>query len=197
MGTGERLVEAASALLDAGGEAAVTLRAVAQAVGVSHNTPYRHFDDRAALLAGVATRDFEAFSETFSDIAMSSRTPIDKVKAALEALIIYGEAHPARYRLLFSDPAIAAVGGRLETAALATFAAFSKFVADAQVAGELPPLSTATLTGLIYAAVHGLLDLRAGGRMRKEKGFSTVVEGTSLLLKLIAPAGKARSSEDR
>jgi AcrR family transcriptional regulator len=53
MKTNERLIEAAAALLDSGGESAVTLRAVAQAVDVFHNASYKHFVDRNALLAAV------------------------------------------------------------------------------------------------------------------------------------------------
>lgn len=187
MGTSDKLVDAAAALLDAGGEAAVTLRAVAQAVGVSHNAPYRHFADRAALLGSVAERDFRTFSNAFDEIGRSDRTAIGKVTAALEAFITYGEEHPARYRLLFSDPDIASRGGSLETAAMETFAEFSALVAAGQAAGQLPNHPTAALTGLIYATVHGLLDLRAGGRMRQEKGFSNALAGTTLLLDLISP----------
>ncbi len=187
MGTGERLIEAAAALLDAGGEAAVTLRAVAQAVGVSHNTPYRHFDDRAALLAAVAERDFRMFRVALEAIDRSDGVPIEKVKAALERFVTYGEAHPARYRLLFSDPAIASRGGQLEAVAMETFAAFANLVRVAQEVGQLPALPTPTLTGLIYATVHGLLDFKAGGRMREEKGFSNVLDGASLMLHLISP----------
>ncbi len=187
MGTSEKLVDAAAALLDSGGEAAVTLRAVAQAVGVSHNAPYRHFTDRAALLGSVAERDFRAFSAAFDMIDQSSRTPIDKVKAALEAFITYGEEHPARYRLLFSNPDIASQGGSLEATAMETFTRFVGLVAGAQAEGQLPDVPTHTLTGLIYATVHGLLDFRAGGRMRQEKGFSNVLAGATLLLDLISP----------
>ena len=186
MGTGERLIEAAAALLDEGGDAAVTLRAVAQAVGVSHNAPYRHFADRAALLAGVAERDFGAFTVAFEAIGRSDEAPIGKVKAALAAFVAYGTAHPARYRLLFSDPGIASREGPLEVAALGTFAAFAGLVHAAQEAGELPALATPTLTGLIYATVHGLLDLRAGGRLREEKGFSNVLDGAFLMLRLVS-----------
>ena len=185
-GTGERLVEAASALLDGGGDAAVTLRAVAHAVGVSHNAPYRHFADRAALLAGVAERDFRAFTAAFDAIDRSPRAPLEKVEAALAAVVTYGETHPARYRLLFSDPDIGRRGGQLERVATETFAAFARLVEAAQRAGELPAVPAPTLTGLIYATVHGLLDLEAGGRLREEKGFSDVLGGASLLLRLLA-----------
>ena len=36
---------------------------------------------------------------------------------------------------------------------------------------NFPPCRRRTLTGLIYASVHGLLDLKAGGRMREQRLF--------------------------
>jgi AcrR family transcriptional regulator len=186
--TGKRLVEAAAALLDNGGEAAVTLRAVAQAVGVSHNTPYRHFADRAALLAAVAERDFTMLTDAFTATDGTHPQPLAKVKDALDAFVVYGETYPARYRLLFSDPGIASRGGELEAAAMRSFAAFAKLIKGAQASGDLPAtIPTATLTGLVFATVHGLLDLQAGGRMREEKGLSKAAAGVAVLLELIAP----------
>lgn len=187
MTTGNRLIEAAAALLDSGGESAVTLRAVAHAVGVSHNAPYRHFVDRAALLAAVAGRDFLVLTDAFAAIDRSKRAPIAKVRDALNALIAYGERYPARYRLLFSDPDIASRGGELENAAMATFAAFARIIAGAQASNDLPALSTPRLTGLLYATVHGLIDLQAGGRLRSEKGLSKAADGVKALLDIIAP----------
>lgn len=186
-GTKERLVDAAAALLDEGGEATVTLRAVALRVGVSHNAPYKHFDDRAALLAGVAERDFARFSETFDAIHKSDRSAIAKVKAALEAFIGYGESYPARYRLLFGDPDIASAGGLLPVVAMKTFTDFATLIGEAQASHDLPAIPVPKLTGLIFAQLHGLLDLQAGGRMKAEKGFSNVREGVSLLLNLVRP----------
>ena len=186
MGTSESLINAAADLLDQGGETAVTLRAVALAVGVSHNAPYRHFADRAALLAAIAERDFRLFTREFEAIGLSGLAPLDRLKAALAVFVEYGEARPARYRLLFSDPDIASRGGQLEAAAMQTFAAFARFVGEAQETGQLPALPTPQLTGLIYATVHGLLDFRAGGRLRAEKGFSSVLDSAFLLLGLLA-----------
>ena len=188
MTTGNRLIEAAAALLDSGGESAVTLRAVAQAVGVSHNAPYRHFADRAALLGAVAQRDFVVLTDAFVALDRSRRAPLAKVRAALKALIVYGERYPARYRLLFSDPDIALRGGELEKAAMAAFAAFAKIIAGAQANKDLPALATPKLTGLVYATVHGLIDLQAGGRLRAEKGLSKAADGVKALLQIIAPS---------
>jgi AcrR family transcriptional regulator len=41
-----RLIIAAIALLDSGGEGAVTLRTVGHASGISHNAPCKHFKSR-------------------------------------------------------------------------------------------------------------------------------------------------------
>jgi AcrR family transcriptional regulator len=40
------MIIAATALLDSGGEGAVTLRTVGHASGISHNAPYKHFKSR-------------------------------------------------------------------------------------------------------------------------------------------------------
>src|ERR1700678_4347619 len=53
------LVEAALKQVEQGGAEAVSLRDLAQSLGVSRAAPYRHFPDRDALLATVAARGFE------------------------------------------------------------------------------------------------------------------------------------------
>ena len=187
MKTDQRLVAAAASLLDSGGESAVTIRAVAQAVGVSHNAPYKHFKDRSALLRAVALQDFTAFTEAFAEVRQLRVEPLAKLKQALTVFVSYGQNHPARYRLLFSDPDIAAQGGELEAAALRSFAEFAIIVRECQEAGGLPDAPNAELTGLIYASVHGLLDLEAGGRLRQEKGLTDAYKGAELLVNLLRP----------
>ena len=53
-----------------GDAAELTLREVARRVGVSHNAPYRHFEDKDALLAAVATEGFHLLSR--GSIAVTS-----------------------------------------------------------------------------------------------------------------------------
>lgn len=188
-GTREKLVSAAAALLDSGGEGAVTLRAVGRAVGVSHNAPYKHFHDRGALLAAVAIRDFGMLAEEFAGIRRSSSEPMAKLRRALGSFIGYGRERPSRYRLLFSDPDIAAQGGELEEAALRCFTEFAAIVEECQSSGALPVTPNTVLTGLLYASAHGLIDIEAGGRMRREKGLTGVAEGMDLLIDLLSRSG--------
>lgn len=79
LSTDRRLVAAATALLDSGGEAAVTLRAVAQASNVSHNAPCKHFESRDALLAAVAMADFAMHQRAFQRVRESSASPAVKL----------------------------------------------------------------------------------------------------------------------
>ena len=184
--TKERLIAAASDLLDAGGQGAVTLRAVAEVVGVSHNAPYRHFRDRSALLAAVAERDFDRFTQAFqakADDLLDARTSL---RAAVTVVIAYAREHPARYRLLFSDPDLISADGTLKVAAFGSFQAFAAIVQRCQAGRSLRSIETAKLTGLIYATLHGAIDLELGGRAREAKGLGSIEATVDLLLGLLA-----------
>ena len=190
MTTGRRLIIAATALLDSGGEGAVTLRAVANASGISHNAPYKHFKNRDALLGAVATADFDALTEAFKFARQTSAKPTLKLLKALEAVIDFSVEHPARYRLLFNDPAIAVLKGDLEKAALAAFSEFILIVQECQAAQVLPDVPNTALAGLMFATMHGLIALKASGRMHAEKGLTGVESSLQLLVELISPQRK-------
>jgi AcrR family transcriptional regulator len=168
----------------------VTLRAVGEASGISHNAPYKHFADRSALMAAVATRDFMVLTEALKRAGEGRAQPLTKLRRALQAFVDYSSAYPARYRLLFGDPDIATHGGELERAAMNTFAAFAAIVGECQSAKQLPQVPTVPLAGLIYASVHGLVDLHASGRMRSEKGFRGVAGGVDLLISVLSEVGR-------
>src|ERR1019366_3478359 len=57
----DALVEAARALIAERGAAGFTLAEAAKLAGVTPAAPYRHFNDRNALLGELARRGFEAF----------------------------------------------------------------------------------------------------------------------------------------
>jgi AcrR family transcriptional regulator len=182
--TKKRLVSAASKLLDGGGQDAVTLRAVAEQVGVSHNAPYRHFRGRSALLAAVAERDFDRLRHAFENQISESHDAETALRNASAALIDYALKHKARYRLLFSDPGLLPEQS-LRNAALGAFQAFSRIVARCQEDGTLPRVDTVRLTGLIYAALHGAIDLELGGRASGSKGLDSIEATIGLLFQLL------------
>ena len=158
----------------------------AKAVGVSHNAPYRHFADRNALMAAVAEYDFRTLSDGFREAAAAASAGAEPpLRTAGQVLIAYARAHPARYRLLFSDPDVASEGGTLGLAAFDAFVAFSAIVRNGQAQGGLPSLDTVQLTGLIYATLHGAIDLELGGRAMDRKGLGSIEATFDILLALL------------
>lgn len=187
MTTNQKLIDAATTLLDAGGEDAVTLRAVGHAAGVSHNAPYKHFASRSALLAAVAASSFEELTMEMRRIGASSHSPMEKLLAALRLFTDYNHHKPARYRLLFNDPATAAAGGDLRAKAMDTFEQFQSLVSECQDAGQLPKVPSQAMASLIFATAHGLLTMERNGQMHPEKGLSTAANSMELLLCLLTP----------
>lgn len=186
MNTADRLVAAAAELLDAGGESAVTLRAVGAAIGVSHNAPYKHFASRDDLLAAVATADFATIAGAWRQIRGSAEDPVKRLLAALDVVVRFSREHPARYRLLFNSPAIAALGGRLGEAADEALAEFAGIVEDGQAAGAFPAATSSDLAVLLFATAHGLIDADASGRLRPKTGWTEIGTGLQILIRLIS-----------
>ncbi len=182
--TKKMLVAAAARLLDEGGLAAMTLRAVASEVGVSHNAPYRHFPGREALLAGVAESDFYFLAESFNRQQAADGNPRIALLNAAQVLIDYARQHQARYQLLFRER-ILPPDGNLKTAAMASFEAFSRLVQRAQNEHVLPPADTTAMTGVIYATLHGAIELELSGRSNSSKGLASVEGTINFLFELI------------
>ncbi|PMR72400.1 TetR/AcrR family transcriptional regulator [Billgrantia endophytica] len=191
MSTREKLITEAAHLLDANGEPAVTLRAVAQAVGVSHNAPYRHFIDRNDLLAGIAERDLRMLAAGIEAARAGDAPAIERLRSGLDCFVEYGRHYPARYRLMFSDPDIVSAGSALEAAGIAAFAAITGLVEDGQKAGVLPATPILALTNLIYATTHGLIDLEIAGCVGEQEALPVAEQGISLFLTLLQQSVEA------
>jgi AcrR family transcriptional regulator len=185
MSTDKRLVAAATALLDSGGDDAVTLRAVAQASGVSHNAPYKHFENRDALLAAVAMADFARLGRSFKAARKSAKSPTGKLMKGLRIMLEFSYRHPARYGLLFNNPKIAAATGELKKTAGGAFYEFVEMVKECAAARELRDAPGTTIASLLFATMHGLIAIEANGGLHSEKGLTGVESSLNLLIGLL------------
>ena len=145
---------AATALIDSGGEHAVTLRAVGHASGSLITLPKGTCESQDALLAAVATADFIMLTKAFNAVRHTLLKAAAKLVKALGVVVDFSAEHPARYRLLsndpaIADPAIAAGKGELENAALAAFSEFILIVQECQSSRSLRDIPEATLAGLL------------------------------------------------
>jgi AcrR family transcriptional regulator len=162
--TRDALVSAAARLLDRGGPAAVTLRAVAKAVGVSHNAPYRHFHDKQDLLAAIAARELSR--PGVASGAAPDSDPAQALRRMAQAYVDWAQHHPERFKLTFG-PWRSGTDELTETATAAR-ARFVTAVVRAQDAGQLVAGDPERVTALILALAHGAADLALGGHLSRE-----------------------------
>jgi AcrR family transcriptional regulator len=103
VGTRERIVEAAAALLAEGGREAVTTRAVAVDADVQAPTIYRLFGDKSGLLEAVAEHGFDAYLAE-KGVPDERLDPIEDLRAGWDLHVGFGLANPALYALMYGDP---------------------------------------------------------------------------------------------
>lgn len=96
----QQILDAAERLLvSLGSEEAVSIRAIAEAVGVTPPSIYRHFNDKDELLYQVCERRFADFNAAF-DSADVPADPIEAMRALGRAYMQFALAHPEHYRVL-------------------------------------------------------------------------------------------------
>jgi AcrR family transcriptional regulator len=96
------LVEAL-AIIEADGVEKLSLREVARRLGVSHQAPYKHFQSRDHILAGVVARVFAGFA-AYLDSAPRSPDPDHDMAEMGRSYLAYAAQHPLQYRLMFGTP---------------------------------------------------------------------------------------------
>lgn len=159
----EKILDVAEARFALRGTAAVGLREVAGAAGLSKSSLFHHFASKAQLHAAVLDRVLERIEARVLQAAAPPGSPLASLERAVDALIDALAEHPASARLLlralFEDDALSEEGGedmRSAEARIATLAARLRELLHAGAeAGELRPVSVGdTLQTLIGATVY-------------------------------------------
>jgi AcrR family transcriptional regulator len=98
----EDILSAAERLLmDTGDQQAVSIRAVADAVGVTPPSIYLHFADKQDLLFAVCERHFQRFDRAVERAAAGAPDPLEALRRRGRAYIQFGLDNPEHYRILF------------------------------------------------------------------------------------------------
>jgi len=98
----EEILDAVGALLDeTNDESAVSIRAIADRVGVSPPSIYRHFEDKDALLSAVCADVFAQLQIGIANAVADASDPVDALTKAGRCYIEFGLQHPEHYRLVF------------------------------------------------------------------------------------------------
>jgi AcrR family transcriptional regulator len=162
----DALVEAALRLSETQGPTAWTVREAARLAGVSAGAPYKHFADRAALVAAVAERGFGELDATLEAASAGQPHPLLKLRAIGQAHLGFALERPARYRLMFG--AEAPEKGRhegLHRAATIVFQRVVGVVQACQGAGVVRAGDPHLVALGLFASTHGLAEVVMTGQL--------------------------------
>jgi AcrR family transcriptional regulator len=163
-GEGERLrheiVAATATLLEKAGDMdAVSIRAIADAVGVSSPSIYLHFPDKTALLYAVSQERFRELEAMMGEAASLASDPLDEICRCGAAYIRFGLMHPEQYRILFMERDEPTGFSEDHLADTSTFDHMVLTVGRAMRAGLINDGEPTEVTVGLWAAVHGLTSL--------------------------------------
>jgi AcrR family transcriptional regulator len=158
------LIRSAIELLRVEGPAALTLRGVARAAGVSQAAPYRHFKDRRALVAAVAEEGFRMLQGAMLD-AVKRGQGREGLKQIAVAYVRFGHEHSAEYRIMFGrEVARDEDLPDLRETSKAVLGFVETGVAQLQGAGLIGPGDPAAMAATAWSMLHGLVMLSLDGQ---------------------------------
>ena len=170
-----RAVDAAMHLFAEQGYAAVTMRGLGAALGVSTMTPYRYLSGKDELYVLVRAEAFRRFADALD--AAVGRTPpgdpVGRLYSIKRAYFAFALAQPDAYRIMFEVRGVEArpkgpAGDELKAQSRRAFGFLYDCVADAVARGYLDgdPLTHAHL---FWASAHGLVSLHLAGLLAKDR----------------------------
>jgi AcrR family transcriptional regulator len=95
------LIAKALEVVETDGYEVVSLRALAEQLGVTRGAPYRHFPERNQLLAEVAVIGFQRLHALAEAEAGRDAEPMARVVAAARQFLRFVDANPQLFRLMF------------------------------------------------------------------------------------------------
>jgi AcrR family transcriptional regulator len=170
------LVDTAVQAIAQDGPAALSLRGLARAAGVSHAAPAHHFGDKAGLLTAVAAEGYELLGDALAAAAATG----DFAEVGV-AYVMFATTHPGHVSVMFRPdlyradaPDVVVARGR--TTALLRDGARASFGGDDRV----PALAA-------WSLVHGLAVLVRDGAVRPDEDMPLEALARAVTRRLGAP----------
>jgi AcrR family transcriptional regulator len=171
------LLDEALATIRAEGVGALTLREIGARVGVSRTALYRHFTDKRALLAAVATEGFRTLAQQL----LAAWEEGGRGRAAFDAMgvayVRFAVANPSHYRVMFGgflDPQPSE--SELAIEAGAAFQALVDALAALQRDAVMRQEDTVQMARFVWAVVHGVAMFAIDGQLRDPAVVAELVQ---------------------
>lgn len=161
------LLKAAAGEIEVNGYETLSLRELATSLNVSRAAPYRHFPDKRALLATLATDGFEELMAMYRTASGGAKDAAARLKDAGRGYLELAAKRPQLFRLMFASDLLG--GGeppdpKLNEAAFQCYQLFESMVADALGHPDANTVKATTIAGM--SATYGFALLCMGDRLR-------------------------------
>lgn len=136
----------------------VSIRAVAEAVGVTAPSIYLHFADKNDLLNAVVIDVFGELDRAMLAAGEHEATPLGRLRAFGRAYVRFAVTHPEHYRIAAMEPCIDDINAVDETLASSAFAHMNATVDDCVAEGTFVG-DPVQITFDLWAVAHGVASL--------------------------------------
>ncbi|BBZ43468.1 TetR/AcrR family transcriptional regulator [Mycobacterium parmense] len=157
------LTSAALSLVAEKGPKGFTLTEAARRAGVSAAAPYRHFADKAELLAAVAEQGFRELHAALT--AAGAGAPKARVIELGRAYVRWAVTHPDHYRVMFGAEIDKSDHPALAVAADEAFGDLLGVIAACREAGMFAGRDPREVAAPLWSLVHGVASLAIGGEL--------------------------------
>lgn len=156
----QALLDAACAHLREENADTLSLRALARQIGVSQTAPYRHFDSRNALFAGIATEGFQILERELKQARASQNDAASGFVELGVAYLRFSVAHKEKYQLFFESSLVEIDEyPALQAASEGSFNLLLELIRDGQRSGEFKDGPEEALAALTWSNLHGIASL--------------------------------------
>lgn len=170
------LLDEALATIRTGGVAGLTLREIGARVGVSRTALYRHFTDKGALLAAVATEGFRLLRERLVASWEEGGRGREGFDAQGVAYIRFALANPSHYRVMFGGFVdTKASADDLATEAEGAFTALVDALVSLQQSGQVRQDDPLVMAHFVWAVVHGVALLAIDDQLHEPANVETLI----------------------
>lgn len=163
------LIQAGLKLLSEGGVAALTLRAAAKLAGVSNAAPYRHFQDKKALIAAIAEQGFHMLTAQMRrEMEAAGNDFFARLRASAWGYVSFARANPGYFRTMFGGVVpeeCGALSPTLGAAGQEAYGVLQAQIADGIRRGRLRKGDPDELSLAAWSTVHGLSQLFIDGQL--------------------------------
>lgn len=158
------LVEAASLLLEEEGLESLTMRNLSRKVGVSRSAPYRHFQDKTALLGAVAAEGFNRLGDDLACLPEEELSSIQRFRLCSCAYVGFAANSPRMYTLMFGfELADGAPVPELTDSAERAFSRIVECIVSCQDESFFRRSNPLGMANVCWSSLHGLSMLLIGG----------------------------------